>query len=115
MTTPRVLHLGVALALGLSGLAEASVNLAENGHGQALLYPIFTVDDGWSSLFSVTNTTDQAKALKVIVREARVGQELLFFNLYLAPRDTWTGSIFDAEGDNSGPASLTRRSGALQP
>lgn len=107
MTTPRVLHLGVALALGLSGLAEAGVNLAENGHGQALLYPIFSADDGWSSLFSVTNTTNQRKAIKVIVREARVGQEVLNFNLYLDARDTWTGSIYDAEGDNSGPASLT--------
>jgi hypothetical protein len=55
---------GIAGIAGLSGMANA-VNVNPDGLGQVLLYPYYTVNGGNSTLVSIVNTTDQAKAVKV--------------------------------------------------
>ncbi|CAI06995.1 hypothetical protein ebA1598 [Aromatoleum aromaticum EbN1] len=45
----------------------------------------------------VVNTTDSAKAVKVRFLEGKNSQEVLDFNLYLSPKDEWTGVITRTE------------------
>ncbi|GJM10134.1 MAG: hypothetical protein DHS20C11_24100 [Lysobacteraceae bacterium] len=94
---------------GVAGIANISnaVNLNPDGLGQVLIYPYYTVRGGWSTLLSVVNTTDEAKAVKVRVLEARNSREVIDFNLYLSEYDVWTASIYDPDGDDAGVGGLT--------
>jgi hypothetical protein len=83
---------GIAGIAGLSGMANA-VNVNPDGLGQVLLYPYYTVNGGNSTLVSIVNTTDQAKAVKVRFLEALNSAEVLDFNLYLSPFDVWTAAV----------------------
>ena len=104
--------LTTAVIAGLSGVAgianiSNAVNINPDGLGEILVYPYYTVRDGQSTILSVVNTTEQAKAVKVRFLEGRNSVEVLDFNLYLSMYDVWTGTVFDAEGDDAGLASLT--------
>ena len=79
-------------AVGMAGTASA-VNINSNGLGQVLIYPYFTVRAGNATYLSVVNTTGVAKAVKVRFLEGRNSREVLDFNLYLSPRDIWTGAV----------------------
>ncbi len=83
---------GVAGVAGLVGMANA-VNLNPDGLGQVMLYPYFTVNGGNTTLLSVVNTTDQAKAVKVRFLESLNSAEVLDFNLYMSPFDVWTARL----------------------
>ena len=74
-----------------------------DGSGQAILLPYYSAAEGEATLFSVTNHTDQAKAIRVVIAEGRNGRSALGFNVYLAPYDSWKGAI--AAG-NQGPPVL---------
>src|SRR5690606_38794306 len=87
---------GIAGIAGLSGMANA-VNINPDGLGQVLLYPYYTVNGGNSTLISIVNTTDQAKAVKVRFLEALNSAEVLDFNLYLSPFDVWTAAVTRTE------------------
>lgn len=82
----------LAASLGMAASAHA-VNVNQDGLGQVLLYPVYTVEDGNFTAIHVTNTTDQIKAVKVRFLEGMNSQEVLDFNLYLSPYDVWTGNI----------------------
>ena len=83
-------------AVFMSATAEA-VSIGEDGTGQALVYPYYTtrtVEGGqFHTYISVVNHTARAKAVRVYVREARMGQAVASFNLFLSPNDAWTGAI----------------------
>lgn len=90
---------GLAGAAGIASTAQA-VNLNPDGIGQVLVYPYYTVNknaDGnaHSTLMSVVNTTENAKAVKVRFNEGQNSQEVLDFNLYLSPYDVWTAAIIN--------------------
>ncbi len=91
---------GVAGVAGLAGVANA-VNLNPDGIGQVLLYPYYTVNGGNSTLVTVVNTADVAKAVKVRFLESLNSKEVLDFNLYLSAHDVWTGVVseINANGD----------------
>ena len=55
---------GIAGVAGFAGLANA-VDLNPDGLGQVLIYPYYTVNKSQDSLFSVVNTADVGKAVKV--------------------------------------------------
>lgn len=76
----------------LSSTAQA-VHIDADGRGQVLLYPYYTVNGGKATLISLTNTTAEAKAVRVRLLESRNGRNVLSLNLYLAPFDVWTGAI----------------------
>jgi len=78
--------------LGVVGSAHA-VHVNPDGLGQVLLYPYYTVQDGYDTYVHVVNTTDEVKAVKVRFLEGKNSQEVLDFNLYLSPKDEWTGVI----------------------
>lgn len=90
---------GIAGTVGIANLASA-VNLNPDGLGQVLIYPYYTVNQNGNSLnnlqtlFSVVNTTDQGKAVKVRFVEGYNSREVRDFHLYLSPYDVWTANLF---------------------
>ncbi len=79
-------------------IAAHAVHLSPNGLGQVLIYPYYTVrttfgGTAYSTLLSIVNASDDTKALKVRFLEGQRGAQVMDFNLFLAPRDTWTGAI----------------------
>ena len=91
------LALATMLGLGLSGTAQA-VNLNPDGLGQVLFYPYYTVNGDNTTLISVVNSTEDAKAVKVRFMEGQNSREVLDFNLYLSAEDVWTGAIINVKG-----------------
>lgn len=99
----KSLHAAVLAGLGAVGFAGTAnaVHVAQDGLGSVLLYPYYTVraDGGGNStafydtLLSVVNTTTSFKAVKVRFMEGKRSQEVLDFNLFLSPRDVWTGAV----------------------
>lgn len=86
-----------AVALSASVSAEA-VWINPAGHGQALIFPYYTVrasegGNAFNTYLSVTNHAEDAKAVRVRLREGRAGREVLALNLYLPPKDVWTAAV----------------------
>lgn len=97
----KLLSLAVVSALGSAGIAQA-VHVNPDGLGQVLIYPFYTVEGGGDTYVSVTNTTTVGKAVKVRFLEAMNSEEVLDFNLYLSPKDVWTGVVTaDPDGDGA--------------
>ena len=70
-----------------------AVNINNDGTGEVLLYPYYTVRAGTTTLLTVVNTTTTAKAVKVRINEGKNSAEVLDFNLWLSPKDVWTAAI----------------------
>lgn len=89
--------LAAAVVAGLGALASGTagaVNLSPDGTGQVLLYPYYTVRNNFVTSVSVVNTSQvQTKAVKVRFIEGKNSAEVLDFNVYLSPRDVWSGSV----------------------
>ena len=99
MTSIRRFAAAVA-GLALSAASHA-ISLNPEGVGQALIFPYYTANSSGGNAFntylSVVNHGTDAKALRVRFREGRNGRETLAFNLYLSPRDVWTGAVVPAD------------------
>jgi len=89
----KILSAALLASLGVAGSAQA-VYVNSDGTGQVLLYPYYTVENGYETYVSVVNTTNVTKAVKVRFLEGMNSQEVLDFNLYLSPHDEWVGKIF---------------------
>lgn len=89
----------IRLALAAFLIAAASstdaVHRSANGLGQVLIYPYYTTRGDHATLYSVTNTSDEVKAINVRFLEGKGGVATLDFHLYLAPRDIWTAALID--------------------
>jgi len=85
---------GLAGAAGIAATAQA-VNLNPDGLGQVLIYPYYTTRAENTTLLSVVNTTENAKAVKVRFMEGKNTREVLDFNLYLSAFDVWAAAIVD--------------------
>jgi len=101
----KMISTAVAAALGtVAGTAQA-VNLGEDGQGQVLIYPYYTVQQkgttAYDTYITVVNSDSvRGKAIKVRFLEGKNSREVLDFNLYLSPNDVWTGAITrDASGN----------------
>lgn len=84
---------GLAGVAGITNMAGA-VNLSTDGTGSVLIYPYYTVNANNVTLLTVVNTTDEGKAVKVRFLEGRNSREVLDFNLYMSPFDTWTAAVY---------------------
>jgi hypothetical protein len=93
----KSLYTAVVAGLGALGASQAgAVNLSTDGTGQVLLYPYYTVRGGMITSITVVNTnTSRTKVAKVRFLEGKNSAEVLDFNLWLSPRDVWTGSVID--------------------
>ena len=89
----KVLAAAVFAAMGM-GSAHA-VNLSQDGTGEVLIFPFYTVQGTEETLLSIVNTTAISKAVKVRFREGMNSAEVLDFNVYLSHYDVWTAKIFD--------------------
>jgi hypothetical protein len=77
-----------------AALPASAMYLNPQGTGQVLLFPYFTVQNQQTTLLSLTNTSASAKALQITFREGYAGKDVLQFNIFLAPQDSWTGTVF---------------------
>jgi len=94
--------MAAAVVSGLAAGAANAVYLNQNGTGQVLLYPYYTVQGGHNTYLSVVNTTTDVKVVKVRFREGRASFEVLDFNLYLSPRDVWTAAVVPSPSSDAG-------------
>jgi len=65
-------------------------------HGDALIYPYFTQEDGWSSEVYVRNDSDNGIVAKVALYAGDDSEEVKDFNIYLSANDVFT---FKIKGD----------------
>lgn len=66
-----------------------AMNVSQDGVGQVLLFPYYTVKNGLDTLFTVTNTSNKTVTFKVRFREALNSREVRDFNVVLSPFDHW--------------------------
>ncbi|MEO7065238.1 MAG: hypothetical protein ABI082_15855 [Dokdonella sp.] len=85
----------VAAIAGVAGFASlaSAVDLNPDGLGQALIYPYYTVNKSQNTQFSVVNSSNVGKVVKVRFLEGYNSREVLDFNLYLSAHDVWTASL----------------------
>lgn len=80
----------ISIVLLLQALSASAVYVNNNGLGDALIIPYYTVNNGLNTLVSITNTTDTSKAIKINIREGLNGYSVSSYNVYLSSFDTWT-------------------------
>ncbi|MES9989224.1 MAG: hypothetical protein ABW077_15050 [Candidatus Thiodiazotropha endolucinida] len=82
-----------AMLLTVAATGANAVHLNSDGAGQIALLPYYTVNNGFITNLTVTNTTDLYKAVKVRFHESRIGADVFDFNVYLSPYDVWNASL----------------------
>lgn len=80
------------MAAGFTAGAGA-VQLSSTGTGQVLLFPYYTVRNGFVTQLTVVNTQNNTKLVKVRFREAVNGRDVIDFALFLQPNDTWAAAV----------------------
>jgi hypothetical protein len=115
----KQLALAVGVALGGIGMLPSAqaVSVATDNLGQVLIFPYYTVRDGWTTLFGVVNTNPNAVAVKVRFREAYNSRDIFDFNIILSGHDVWTGWVrmTRCSAQCLRPKTQLARSGAFHP
>jgi len=109
------LHSAIAAALvGIGSAAMTGQALAqETNVGQTLVFPYYTVNNGWVTTFKAINTTDNALAVKVRFHESKNSRDVLDFNVIMSPSDVWSGWI--QEGEDGAPQFFTSDASCTSP
>jgi len=92
----KMVTLAVASAIGGGMLASApahALNVSQDEVGQVLLFPYYTVKNGYDTLFSIVNTSNKTVVAKIRWREALNSREVRDFNIILSPHDVWNGAV----------------------
>ena len=92
---------GAVAATSLHAVADADSAMYINDRltGEALVLPFYSAQNGNNTYFSVVNTTNEYKAVKVRMVEAWNSREVLDFNVYMSPKDHFAFNITaDGEG-----------------
>lgn len=92
----KLLSAAMLAGLGVASTAQA-VHVNPDGTGQVLLYPYYTVQNGYETYVHIVNTQNTTKAVKVRILEGMNSQEVLDFNLYLSPNDEWAAKIYKTD------------------
>lgn len=94
------LCLAQPMSLALMSIAStcSAVSVNPQGFGQVLLYPYYSVratatGNPYSTLFTVSNTTEDTKVVRVRFRESRNGRQVAALNVFLAPNDSWAAAV----------------------
>jgi len=107
----KFLPLSVAAAISTPSV-HAAMYINELGTGETLLFPFYSAENGNNTLVNIANATNDHKAVKVRLVEARNSQEVLDFNLYLSPQDHFSFAIsetpesIDSDGFTVGGAKI---------
>ena len=85
----------VCLLFFLFGMysAHADVHLSNTHTGEVLVFPLYTVANEHNTLLSISNTTQEYKAVKIRFREGQNAHNVLIFNVYLNPFATWSSAL----------------------
>lgn len=114
-TKIKQLSLGVATVLaGLGAVTPSAQAVYVNPDhlGQVIIFPYYTVRDGWKTLFNVTNTSDQIVAIKVRFHEGKNSRDVHDINVILSPKDVWNGWLEDSD---KGPVLKTNDKSCVAP
>lgn len=88
----------VGLAMGALVAANASaVNVSTTGIGDVLMFPYYTVNNGYNTNINITNTSGDTVAFKIRFRESENSRDARDFNVILSPYDVWNGSVVKNE------------------
>jgi hypothetical protein len=94
------------LGAGLYSPSASAVNLPANGLGEVLIFPYYTVRDGWQTTFSIINTDERnIVAVRFRMIEGMNSRDVRDFTLILSPGDMFAGVI---EDNGSGGAQIRR-------
>lgn len=95
---PSAMAVAMTAGFALSNSAQA-VYLDEDGTGQVLLAPYYSVLDGWKTKVTIINTrADVAVKAKVVIRSKDKSTEVLDFLCYLSPADVCRFEIRNKNG-----------------
>ena len=104
----KTASLSLALAAAMTGgvmmgtsTSVQAVNIAQDGIGEVLLFPYYTVRGGWQSYFNVTNTSNHTIIVRVRWHEGVNSRDVRDFNITMSPYDVWTAAVVptdDGEG-----------------
>jgi hypothetical protein len=97
----NLLSLAVAAsAAGVTSLATAQMYINPEHTGEALVFPLYSVQGGNDTYIHIVNTTAQTKAVKVRMLEGTESLETLDFNLYMSAYDHFS-YVITADGDGA--------------
>lgn len=98
---PLAAAVAAAGAVLLTPQAQA-VNVAQDGLGEVLLFPYYTVNNGFDTNINITNTSANTVVFKIRFREAHNSRDARDFNVVLSPYDVWTATVTTtADGNNA--------------
>jgi hypothetical protein len=108
-----------ALAALLLPAMASAVYLNPDGSGQALIFPYYTVQsasgNGFNTYLSIVNRSNDAKALRLRIREARNSRAVASINVFVAANDMWTGAIVPGPGVDDPPRLISRDASCTSP
>ncbi len=91
MNLAKKTYLSMALSVAIAGIGApahvGAVTLSQDLIGDVGIVPYYTMRDGWTSDFWVTNTSGNTVAAKVRFHEGRNSREVLDFIVVLSPYD----------------------------
>ncbi|MET0021501.1 MAG: hypothetical protein ABW105_15955 [Candidatus Thiodiazotropha sp. 6PLUC1] len=83
----------VFLLLISSGSLLFAAHLNHNNTGQVAILPLYTVNNDFITNFTVTNTSDRYKVVRVRLLDSKISADILDINLYLSPHDVWNATL----------------------
>lgn len=86
----------IAASAALMAPHAQAVNVSQNGLGEVLLFPYYTVNNGFDTNISITNTSENAVVFKIRFREAHNSRDARDFNVVLSPYDVWNATITES-------------------
>ncbi len=89
---PVAAAIGLAMGALVATNAQA-VNVSSDGLGDVLLFPYYTVNNGYDTNINITNTSDNTVVFKIRFRESQNSRDARDFNVILSPYDVWNASI----------------------
>ena len=98
----NVIKMAITAAALVISFSAGAVTLNPKGVGEVLIYPYYSVRNGHNTYYSIVNSSDQAKAVKLTFHEGLIGAPVLSFNVYLAPRDVWAGVLTAVDSSHAG-------------
>lgn len=90
----KPLAVAVALAGALMVPPQAqAVNVSQNGLGEVLLFPYYTVRNDIDTNINITNTSENTVIFKIRFRESHDSRDARDFNVVLSPYDVWNATV----------------------
>ena len=112
-TTTALSGAVIASLSGASAMAQTPEPwVSATNTGQALIFPYYTVNDGWATTLNVMNTSPHTLAVKVRFREKKNSRDVLDFNIVMSPYDAWAGIV---QNSPDGPQLFTPDNSCTSP